>query len=56
VLEALKTCGMIVADNGSNWIISGAPDARWNNEELRTLRQTRGRDFEVVRMGPIVTE
>lgn len=47
---------MIVADNGSNWFISGAPDARWNDDELRTLRQVRGRDFEVVRVGPITTE
>lgn len=56
VLEALRTYGMILADNGSNWFISGAPDARWNDDDLRTLRQIRGRDFEVVRMGPVTTE
>src|SRR5690606_21171094 len=34
ILRALKKYGMIVADNGSDWYISGAPDARWNDEEL----------------------
>lgn len=36
VLQALKTYGMLVADNGSNWFISGAPDARWDDDDLRT--------------------
>ncbi len=53
VLRALKTYGMIVADNGSDWFLSGAPDARWNDAELNTLKSVRGRDFEVVRMGQI---
>ena len=48
VLEALKRYGMIVADNGSDWFISGAPHRRWNNDDLRRLREVRGRDFEVV--------
>jgi len=56
VLQALRTYGMIVADNGSNWFISGAPDARWDDDDLRTLRQIRGRDFEVVHMGPVTTD
>jgi hypothetical protein len=56
VLTALKRYGMIVADNGSNWFISGAPDARWNDDDLRSLRQVTGNDFEVVRMGTIVTD
>ena len=55
VLQALKTNGMIVADNGSNWFISGAPDARWNDEELNTLKQVKGSAFEVVKMGPLTT-
>jgi len=55
ILTALKRYGMFVADNGSNWFISGAPDSRWKDDELRTLRQVKGRDFEVVRMGTIVT-
>ncbi|MDQ3777626.1 MAG: hypothetical protein M3310_01980 [Actinomycetota bacterium] len=48
VLEALKRYGMIVADNGSDWFISGAPDRRWSNEQLRTLRRVPGSAFEVV--------
>jgi hypothetical protein len=55
ILTALKKYGMIVADNGSDWFISGAPDPRWNDDELGTLRRIKGRDFEVVRMGEIVT-
>ena len=48
VLQALKTYGMILADNGSNWYISGAPDPRWNNDDLHTLDRITGSDFEVV--------
>ena len=48
VLEALKRYGMIVADNGSDWFVSGAPHPRWDNDDLRSLRRLRGRDFEVV--------
>jgi hypothetical protein len=56
ILAALKTHGMMVADNGSNWYLSGAPDERWNNERLKSeLRQVLGRDFEVVRMDGLVT-
>jgi len=54
ILLALQKYGMMVADNGSNWYISGAPDARWNNDALVTeLRQVAGADFEVVKMGNI---
>jgi hypothetical protein len=55
VLQALKTYGMIVADNGGDWFISGAPDARWNDDELNTLKTVLGSNFEVVRMGTVVT-
>jgi hypothetical protein len=55
VLTALKTYGMILADNGSDWYLSGAPDARWDDSELNTLKQVQGSDFEVVRMGPATT-
>jgi hypothetical protein len=48
VLQALKTYGMFVADNGSAWYISGAPDPRWNNDNLGTLRNIHGSDFEAV--------
>ncbi len=56
VLQALKTYGMIVADNGSNWYISGTADSRWNDDELNTLKSVQGRNFEVVRMGTVVTQ
>ena len=55
ILQALKTYGMFLADNGSNWYVSGAPDSRWNDTDLRTLRRVTGRNFEVVQMGTIVT-
>jgi len=48
ILTALKRYGMIVADNGSNWYISGAPDPRWSDDALHTLGQVTGADFEVV--------
>lgn len=48
VLAALKKYGMIIADNGSNMYISGAPDDRWNNDDLRTLNKVIAADFEVV--------
>ncbi|HEY0431290.1 MAG TPA: hypothetical protein VGC61_05710 [Pyrinomonadaceae bacterium] len=55
ILRAMKKHGMIVADNGSNWYISGAPDPRWNDNELTTLKTIKGSNFEVVQMGTIVT-
>jgi len=48
VLTALKRYGMIVADNGSSWYVSGAPDPRWSNDQLHTLHRVRGSDFVVV--------
>jgi hypothetical protein len=49
ILRALKTYGMVLADNGSNWFLSGAPDDRWDNDELRELQNgIRGSDFEAV--------
>ncbi|MBI4773861.1 MAG: hypothetical protein HY788_06725 [Deltaproteobacteria bacterium] len=48
ILKAMKEYGLILADNGSNWFISGAPDERWDNDVLRELRQVHGRDFEAV--------
>jgi hypothetical protein len=48
VAQALKTYGMILADNGSPWYISGAPNANWNNSALHLLDELTGRDFEVV--------
>jgi hypothetical protein len=54
VLKALKKYGMILADNGSDWFVSGSPDARWSDDELNTLKTVKGSDFEVVQMGTIV--
>ena len=48
VLEALKRYGMVVADNGSDWFVSGAPDPRWSNDDLHTLGRVKGSEFEVV--------
>jgi len=47
VAQALKRYGLILADNGSPWYISGAPDRRWNNDALHLLDRLSGRDFEV---------
>jgi hypothetical protein len=51
VAQALQRYGMLVADNGSNWYVSGAPDSRWDNDDLRALGRLRGSDFEVVAPG-----
>jgi hypothetical protein len=48
VAEAMQRYGVIVADNGSPWYISGAPDERWDNDVLHALGQLRGSDFEAV--------
>ena len=45
ILQALKTYGMILADNGSPWYISGASDPHWNDDVLHTLGQIKGSDF-----------
>ena len=56
LLQSMKTYGMLVADNGSNWFVSGAPDARWNNDMLVSeLGSVKGASFEVVRMDGLVT-
>ncbi len=48
ILKAMKSYGLILADNGSDWYISGVPDERWDNDELRQLRQLTGANFEAV--------
>jgi hypothetical protein len=48
VLTALKRYGMVLADNGSSWYVTGAPDSRWSNDDLHTLGRVTGSDFEVV--------
>ena len=54
ILEALKKYGMIVADNGTNWFISGATDSRWNDTDLDQLKAIPGSAFEVVATGPVI--
>jgi hypothetical protein len=53
ILQGLKTYGMILADNGGSWFISGGPDQRWSDAQIETLKGVEGSDFEVVRMGKI---
>ena len=48
IARALKRYGALLADNGSPWYFSGAPDRRWDNDDLHTLDRLTGRDFEVV--------
>lgn len=48
ILQAFKTYGLILADNGSAWYVSGVPDARWNNDNLHELDVVLGSDFEAV--------
>ncbi len=54
VLNALKKYGMIVADNGSNWFVSGAADSRWNDDDLNQLKTIPGSAFEVVDTGQAI--
>jgi hypothetical protein len=53
VLRALQRYGLIVADNGSSWFITGAPDPRWKDEDLNQLKTVPGSAFEAVQSGPI---
>ena len=56
ILTALQQYGMIMADNGSSMFISGAPDSRWDNDDLGALKQVPASAFEVVLMSPIYTQ
>jgi hypothetical protein len=53
ILRALKRYGLIVADNGSPWYITGAPDRRWNDDDLHQLARVPGSAFEALSTGPI---
>jgi hypothetical protein len=48
ILTALKQYGMLLADNGSAWYVTGAPHASWNDDDLHGLGGIKGSDFEVV--------
>jgi hypothetical protein len=54
ILEALKRYGMIVADNGSSWYLTGAADRRWNDGDLDQLKSVPGSAFEAVQTGNVV--
>lgn len=54
ILTAMKRYGMFVADNGSDWYVSGAPDPRWDDDELHQLDAVKGSDFEAVYTGELV--
>ncbi len=56
ILRALKKYGMFVADNGTSMYLSGAPDPRWNDDDLHNLTHVHGSDFEVVQISGMVTQ
>ena len=56
ILNALKNYGMVMADNGSSLYLSGAPDDRWDNNDLHALGQVNASDFEVIQMTPLYTQ
>lgn len=55
ILTAMKNYGVIVADNGSSMFVTGAPDDRWNNDDLSKLKQVPVSAFEVVQSGTVYT-
>jgi hypothetical protein len=54
ILTAMKEYGLILADIGTDMYITGAPDERWDNDDLRQLMNVKNMDFEVVQMGEII--
>ncbi len=54
ILTCLKTYGMILADNGSDWFISGAQHPKWDVDALSAIKRAKGRAFEVIRMDGLV--
>jgi hypothetical protein len=55
ILQAMKTYGLLVADNGSNWFVTGAADTRWDDDDLNQLKSVPGTAFEALDTGPIAT-
>src|SRR5437763_909334 len=53
ILRGLKRYGMVVADNGEDWYVTGASDRRWNDQDLNQLKTVPGAAFEAVRSGAI---
>jgi hypothetical protein len=56
ILQAMKTYGIILADNGSDWYISGEPNENWDNDVLRELRNIKGSDFEAVDVSSLMID
>lgn len=56
ILRAMKEYGIILADNGSNWYVTGAPDERWDNDMLHQLDVLTGNDFEAVDASVLMTD
>jgi len=56
ILQTLKTYGMMLADNGLPWFLSGVPDDRWNNDVLNELKQVQGSDFEAVDVSSLMVD
>ena len=56
VAEAMKRYGVILADNGSPWYISGTPDEHWDNDALHALGRLRGSDFEAVQTAGLMDQ
>jgi hypothetical protein len=56
ILQAMKTYGIILADNGSNWYVSGAPDERWDNDMLHLPDVLTGDDFEAVDTSVLIVD
>ena len=55
ILQAMKTYGLILADNGTSWYISGVPDERWNNDVLHNdFDRVHGSDFEAVNVSYLI--
>lgn len=56
LLQTMKIYGIVLADNGSNWFVSGAPDERWDNDMLHLLDDLTGDDFEAVDTSVLIVE
>jgi len=56
ILRAFKEYGIVLADNGSPWYISGAPDPRWDNDMLRELKEIPGSAFEAVDVSSLMID
>jgi hypothetical protein len=56
ILRALKKYGMILADNGSNWFVSGETNTSWDDDVLNTLKDLRGADFEAVDTSSLIVD